>query len=308
MHNGDLLRRSIPALFVGLWATGFVGAKFLLPHCPPFTLLTLRFGMSAVLLVSIAVFIREPIRMTGSQLTRAAYISVFLHLSYTGGIFFAISRGVPAGIAAVIVSLQPIIVALLAVPLLQERLRFSQVLGLGLGLVGVGLLLLPKVLSGNVSLAFPAAGVIGAIIALVGSVWGTIEQKRFGSDLPMLSGMAFQYTISGVILAVLAVTTEDPYIELSIQFVAVLLWIVLGISMGSVALLFYMLRNGSAGSVSSLLYLGTPLAALFGYLFFDERIRPLGMLGMALAVCGVWLVLRSSSSSVTQLRETADVP
>ncbi len=290
----EAFRRSIPGLFVLLWSTGFVGAKFLLPHSQPFTLLALRFAISASFLLAIAVIVREPIRMSRSQLGRAAYISLFLHLSYTGGIFYAIGHGVPAGITAVVVSLQPVIVALLAVPMLGERLRATQVVGLLMGLTGVALLLLPKVLHGDVTLAFSTAGVVGAVVALIGSVWGTIEQKRFGSDLPMLSGMAFQYTVSGIILAVLAATTENVHIQWSLQFVAVLLWIVLGISMGSVALLFYMLRHGSAGSVSSLLYLGTPLAAFFGFVFFGEHIPPLGIFGMALAVTGVWLVLRQA--------------
>ena len=244
--------------------------------------------------------------MTKSQYLRAGYISLFLHFSYTGGIFFAIHEGVSAGITAVIVSLQPVIVALVAVPLLGERLRISQVVGLGLGLTGVSLLLLPKILQGNTSLAFSIAGVLAAVFALIGSVWGTIEQKRFGSDLPVLSGMAFQYLVSGVMLAVLAVTTEDVQIEWSMQFVLVLMWIVLGLSIGSVAILFYMLRQGTAGSVSSLLYLGTPLAALFGYLFFDERIPPIGILGMAIAVIGVWLVLRQASVSKSEISPVAN--
>ena len=297
----DLFRRSIPGLFVLLWSSGFVGAKFLLPHAPPFTLLALRFAITAFLLLTIAVITRSPLRMTKSQYLRAAYISLFLHFAYTGGIFFAIHDGVSAGITAVIVSMQPVIVALIAVPLLGERLRISQVAGLGLGLTGVSLLLLPKILQGNTSLAFSVAGVLAAVFALIGSVWGTIEQKRFGSDLPMLSGMAFQYTVSGVLLAVLAVTTEDVQIEWSMQFVLVLLWIVLGISMGSVAMLFYMLRQGTAGSVSSLLYLGTPLAALFGYIFFDEHIPPIGILGMVIAVIGVWLVLRQASVTKNEI-------
>lgn len=291
----ELFKRSIPGLFVFLWATGFVGAKYLLPHSPPFTLLTLRYAVSAVLLVVLAVALREPIRMTRGQLGRAAYISLFLHLGYTGGIFFAISRGVPAGITAVIVSLQPVLVALLAVPMLGERLRISQVVGLAFGLTGVILLLLPKILQGSTALAFSTAGIVGAFVSLVGSVWGTIEQKRFGSDLPMFSGMAVQYVFSGVILAVLAWRTEDVHVEWSTQFVAVLLWIVIGLSIGSVALLFYMLRQGSAGSVSSLLYLGTPLAALFGFIAFGEKIPPVGIFGMSLAVVGVWLVLRQQS-------------
>ena len=290
----DLFKRSIPGLFVFLWATGFVGAKYLLPHAPPFTLLALRYGLAAFLLVAIALLRHESLRMSRSQFFRIAYISLFLHVGYTGGIFFAISRSVPAGITAVVVSLQPVLVALLAVAMLGERLRVSQVVGFLLGLTGVVLLMLPKIMQGDTSLAFSTAGVIGAVVALVGSVWGTIEQKRLGSDLPVFTGMALQYTVSGLIMVVLAGLTEDVHIEWSAQFVAVLLWIVVGLSIGSVGLLFYLLRQGSAGSVSSLLYLGTPLAAFFGYLFFDEHIPPLGIFGMGLAVIGVWLVLRQS--------------
>lgn len=284
--------RFAPAIFVLLWSSGFVGAKFLLPHAEPFTLLAVRFALTAAILMAIAFATRAPMRMSKSQYLRAGYISVFLHFAYTGGIFVAIHEGVSAGITAVIVSLQPVLVSLLAIPLLGERLRTSQIVGLALGLSGVTLLLAPKILQGDTSLVFSTAGVLAAGFALVGSVWGTLEQKRYGSDLPILYGLAFQYTVSGILLAGLAITTETLVIEWSMQFVAVLLWIVLGVSIGSVVLLFYLLRRGSAGSVSSLLYLGTPLAATFGYIFFDEHISSVGAIGMAIAVFGVWLVLR----------------
>lgn len=290
--------RFAPAIFVLLWSSGFVGAKFLLPHAEPFTLLTVRFALTACILISLAVVTRSPMKMTKSQYLRAGYISLFLHFAYTGGIFVAIHEGVSAGITAVIVSLQPVLVSLLAIPLLGERLRTSQVLGLALGLAGVTLLLAPKILQGDTSLVFSTIGVLAAGFALVGSVWGTLEQKRYGSDLPILYGMAFQYTVSGILLGVLALTTESMVIEWSIQFVAVLLWIVLGVSIGSVIMLFYLLRRGSAGSVSSLLYLGTPLAATFGFIFFDEHISTVGAIGMAIAVFGVWLVLRSEKAKV----------
>ena len=281
-----------PAIFVLLWSSGFIGAKFLLPHAEPFTLLSVRFALTAFILISIAAAMHAPMKMTKSQYLRAGYISLFLHFAYTGGIFVALHEGVSAGITAVVVSLQPVLVSLLAIALLGEKLRSSQVAGLVLGLIGVTLLLAPKILQGDASLVFSAAGVLAAVVALIGSVWGTLEQKRFGSDLPILYGLAFQYTVSGILLGILAFTTESMIIEWSIQFVAVLLWIVLGVSIGSVVLLFYLLRKGTAGSVSSLLYLGTPLAATFGYIFFDEHISSVGAIGMAIAVFGVWLVLR----------------
>lgn len=288
----SFVSRFAPGIFVLLWSSGFVGAKFLLPYAQPFTLLTVRFVLTASILIALAIAMRAPMKMTKSQYLRAGYISLFLHFAYTGGIFVAIHEGVSAGITAVIVSLQPVLVSLMAIPLLGERLRASQVAGLGLGLTGVTLLLAPKILQGDTSLVFSTVGVLAAAFALVGSVWGTLEQKRFGSDLPILYGLAFQYTVSGVLLGILAITTETLVIEWSIQFAAVLLWIVLGVSIGSVVLLFYLLRRGSAGSVSSLLYLGTPLAATFGFIFFDEHISFVGVTGMAIAVFGVWLVLR----------------
>lgn len=289
---GSFVLRFAPGIFVFLWSSGFVSAKYLLPSSEPFTLLTVRFGLTALILISIAAAMRAPLRMTASQYLRAGYISLFLHFAYTGGIFVAIHEGVSAGITAVIVSLQPVFVSLLAIPMLGERLRGSQVAGLALGLTGVTLLLAPKILEGDSSLIFSVAGLLAASFALVGSVWGTIEQKRLGSDLPILYGLAFQYLVSGVILGFLAITTETFAIEWNAQFVVVLLWIVLGVSIGSVVLLFYLLRRGSAGSVSSLLYLGTPLAATFGFVFFDEQISSVGIVGMAIAVFGVWLVLR----------------
>jgi drug/metabolite transporter (DMT)-like permease len=288
----SVVSRFAPGIFVVLWSSGFIGAKFLLPHAEPFTLLSVRFALTAFILISIAAVMRAPMKMTKSQYLRAGYISLFLHFAYTGGIFVALHEGVSAGITAVVVSLQPVLVSLLAIALLGEKLRSSQVAGLVLGLIGVTLLLAPKILQGDASLVFSTAGVLAAVVALIGSVWGTLEQKRYGSDLPILYGLAFQYTVSGILLGILAFTTESMIIEWSIQFVAVLLWIVLGVSIGSVVLLFYLLRKGTAGSVSSLLYLGTPLAATFGYIFFDEHISSVGAIGMAIAVFGVWLVLR----------------
>ena len=288
----SVVSRFAPGIFVVLWSSGFIGAKFLLPHAEPFTLLSVRFALTALILISIAAAMHAPMKMTKSQYLRAGYISLFLHFAYTGGIFVALHEGVSAGITAVVVSLQPVLVSLLAIALLGEKLRSTQVAGLVLGLIGVTLLLAPKILQGDASLVFSTAGVLAAVVALIGSVWGTLEQKRFGSDLPILYGLAFQYTVSGILLGILAFTTESMIIEWSIQFVAVLLWIVLGVSIGSVVLLFYLLRKGTAGSVSSLLYLGTPLAATFGYIFFDEHISSVGAIGMAIAVFGVWLVLR----------------
>jgi drug/metabolite transporter (DMT)-like permease len=126
-------KRAIPLGFAFLWSTGFIGAKYLLPYAEPFTILAIRFSLAATILTLIALAMKAPMRMSGSQLRRAAYISIFLHLFYTGGVFVAVSNGVTAGITAVIVSLQPVLVALIAIPVLGEKLRVSQLVGLGMG-------------------------------------------------------------------------------------------------------------------------------------------------------------------------------
>ena len=291
----ERLKRTIPLVFAFLWSTGFIGAKFLLPHAEPFTILAIRFSLAATILTLIALAMKAPMGMSGSQLRRAAYISIFLHLFYTGGVFVAVSNGVTAGITAVIVSLQPVLVALIAIPVLGEKLRVSQLVGLGMGLVGVLLLLSPKIFQGEIAPIYSALGIAAALASLLGSVWGTIEQKRLGSDLPVLSGMAFQYAVSAGMLWLLAASTETMKVDWNLQVILVLTWITLALSIGSIIMLFYMLRQGTASTVSSLLYLGTPMTALEAYVLLDEHIPPVGLLGMGIAVTGVWLVLRQAT-------------
>ncbi len=293
----DNFKRAIPLGFAFLWSTGFVGAKYMLPHAEPFTILAIRFSLAAIVLTVIAVAIKAPVKMSKGQLVRSAYISIFLHFFYTGGVFVAVAHGVTAGIAAVFVSLQPVLVALIAIPVLGEKLRASQLVGLGMGLIGVVLLLSPKIFEGQVAPVYTAFGIAAAVASLIGSVWGTIEQKRLGSDIPVLSGMAFQFAVSAVMLWALAATTETMHVDWNLQVILVLAWITLALSIGSIFLLFYMLRQGTASTVSSLLYLGTPMTAIEAYFLLGEHIPPVGLIGMAIAVTGVWLVLRQSNAS-----------
>jgi drug/metabolite transporter (DMT)-like permease len=293
----EKFKRYIPLIFAFLWGTGFIGAKYLLPHVAPFTILAIRFTIASITLVIIALCLKAPMKMSRTQLKQGAYISLFLHFCYTGGIFFAVAHGVSAGVTAVVVSLQPVLVALIAIPVLGEKLRGSQLVGLSMGLIGVVLLLSPKIFSGEVAPAYSAIGIVAAVASLIGSVWGTIEQKRLGSDFPLLAGMAFQFAVTAALLWVLAFTTESVHVEWSLQVVLALAWVTFVLSIGSIMMLFYMLRQGSATTVSSLLYLGTPMTAIEAYFLFGEHIPPVGLIGMAIAVTGVWLVLRQSNAS-----------
>jgi len=286
------LERFAPSLFVFLWSTGFVGAKYIVPYAEPFTFLTIRYVIAAAILIAIAALLKQPLKLTRDQVIASVAVGLLLHVIYIGGVFYAVSLGVSAGISAVIVSIQPVLVSILAVPLLGERIRSVQVVGLVLGVAGIALLLLPKVFQSDYSSAISEVGIVICVIALLGTSAGYLVQKKLGSDIPFLTGTGMQYVVSAVVFALLSALTEDQRVEWSPEFLFGLAWIVLMLSIGSIVLLYEMLRAGSASKVSSLYYLVPPVAAIQAYFLFDEVIPPIGILGMALAGLGVVLVMR----------------
>jgi drug/metabolite transporter (DMT)-like permease len=239
----------------------------------------------------------ESLRITWPQVKQSMLVSVFLHVIYIGGVFYAVFIDIPAGITAVIVSLQPILVSVLAIPLLGEKLSYRQVFGLLLGFVGILFLLSPKLLEGDLSTGFSTLGIICCVIALLGTTIGYLLQKKGGADIPFLAGTAVQFATSTVIFALASVIFEPLKVNITLEFVLALSWIVLALSIGSIFLLFYLLRNDSASSVSSLYYLVPPLAAVQAYFFFDERIKGIGLVGMALAALGTLIVTRNSKTA-----------
>jgi drug/metabolite transporter (DMT)-like permease len=289
------LERYAPVLFVFLWSTGFVGAKYIVPYAEPFTFLTIRYFLAALILFAIAYAFKQPLKLNKEQFKASFAVGILLHVVYIGGVFYAVSLGVSAGISAVIVSIQPVLVSLLAVPLLGERLRWVQVVGLFLGVAGIALLLLPKVFQGDYTASTSIAGIIICEIALLGTSGGYLVQKKLGGEIPFLSGTGAQYAISAIAFAILSVATEDQIIQWVPEFFFGLAWIVFMLSIASIVLLYGMLRTGSASKVSSLYYLVPPVAAIQAYFLFDEVIGFVGIIGMAFAGLGVVLVMRQST-------------
>ena len=286
------LERYAPALFVFLWSTGFIGAKYIVPYAEPFTFLTIRYFLAALILFAIAYAFKQPLKLNKEQFKASFAVGILLHVIYIGGVFYAVSLGVSAGISAVIVSIQPVLVSLLAVPLLGERLRWVQVVGLFLGVAGIALLLLPKVFQGDYTASTSIVGIVICVIALLGTSGGYLVQKKLGGEIPFLSGTGAQYAISAIAFAILSVATEDQIIQWVPEFFFGLAWIVFMLSIASIVLLYGMLRTGSASKVSSLYYLVPPVAAIQAYFLFDEVIGLVGIIGMAFAGLGVVLVMR----------------
>jgi drug/metabolite transporter (DMT)-like permease len=281
------LARFAPALFVLLWSTGFVGAKYGLPYADPFVFLSVRILLAASLLFALAKLMKMPIRIGSTAVVRSGLIGFFLHACYLGGVFYSIAQGLPAGVAAVVTSLQPVLVSVLAVKVLGEKLRTGQMLGLLTGLIGVVLVLGP-----SIDAQIPTPAVIAILVALMGSTTATLLQKKMGADIPLISGTAYQYLFSGCVLGVIAIATQETSITWNLRFTASFVWLVLVLSVGAILLLLWLLNTGSAASVSSLFYLVPPATAIEAFFLFGEKVNTQGFLGIGITALGVWLVMR----------------
>ena len=281
------LARFAPALFVLLWSTGFVGAKYGLPYADPFVFLSVRILLASALLFALAKLMKMPVRIGSTAVVRSGLIGFFLHACYLGGVFYSIAQGLPAGVAAVVTSLQPVLVSVLAVKVLGEKLRTGQMIGLLTGLIGVILVLGP-----SIDAQIPTPAVIAILVALMGSTTATLLQKKMGADIPLISGTAYQYLFSGCVLGVIAIATQETSITWNLRFTASFVWLVLVLSVGAILLLLWLLNTGSAASVSSLFYLVPPATALEAFFLFGEKVNTQGFLGIGITALGVWLVMR----------------
>ena len=285
-----MLRKLAPGLFVFLWSTGFIGAKYGIPYAPPFYFLAIRLAIASLLLFIAISFLRKSQPLTRNIIWPSTLIGLTLHGAYLGGCFFAVSRGLPAGIAALIVSLQPVLVSIFAARYLNEPLNGRAVLGLTLGLVGLLVVVIPRIsISGANSISLVA--VSASVIGLLGGTSGTILQKKYGGAIPTLAGTSVQYATTALVFLIIALIFEEPTITWSPEFIGALTWLVLALSFGAILLLFFLLSQGSAASVSSLYYLVPAVTAIIAYFFFDEHISTLSLIGTAITVVGVWLVV-----------------
>lgn len=283
-----LLGRLAPALFVFLWSTGFIGVKYGIPYAPPFLFVAIRMAIAAALLGAIALIVTKQWGITRSSINRSAAIGLTLHGAYLGGCFYAVSIGMTAGITALIVSLQPVLVSIFASIFLGEKLEAKKVIGLALGLLGLILVVVPRMQ--GVQADIPTAGLIACVVGLLGGTSGTILQKKYGAGIPMLAGASVQYAVTAAVLGAVALATEDLHIQWSGEFIFALSWLIIALSIGAILTLFLLLKSGTAASVSSLYYLVPAVTAVMAYFLFDEKISLISALGAAITIAGVWLV------------------
>jgi drug/metabolite transporter (DMT)-like permease len=285
------LTRLAPVLFVALWSSGFIGAKLGLPHAEPFTFLLIRLSLTSVILVTAAAAFGLPWPKKPSEFGHIIVVGLLVHAVYLGGVFSSIALGVPAGLAALVTGLQPLLTAALASRWLGERVIARQWFGLLLGLAGL-VMVVWRTLGVEASDLLRLTPVLAA---LLGITVGTLYQKRFCSSMNLVTGTTVQYLATCAVFAFLAVSRETMKIEWTSSFVFALLWLALVLSVGAIFLLFYLLRHGEAAGVASLFYLTPASTAFLAWLMFDEVLPPLAVGGVALTALGVALARRPSA-------------
>ncbi|MBP5985775.1 MAG: DMT family transporter [Azonexus sp.] len=282
------MQRIYPLLFVFLWSTGFIGAKYGLPHAEPLSFLLTRYFLVIGLMTAIALATRAPWPARPRDWLHIGISGVLVHAVYLGGVFVAIKHGLSAGITALVVGMQPLLTGLLSGWLLGERVSARQWGGLGLGFIGIAL-----VVSGKLGDGALGPMLIPALVALLGITAGTLYQKRFCPSFDLRSGSVIQFVPTAIVTAIAVALFEDYRIDWNGHFLFALGWLVLVLSIGAISLLNLLIRSGSAVNVASLFYLTPPTTALIAFFVFGENLTLTVAFGMAVAVSGVYLVARA---------------
>lgn len=283
--------RLIPITFVLLWSTGFIIARYGMPHSEPMTFSFLRFaGVLLIMLPAIALMKAE--WPSSSQARHIAVAGLLLQAGYLGGVWAAVRHGMSAGLVALIVGLQPIITAWFSA-YIAERITTRQWAGLLLGLSGVTLVVWAKLSITNLS--WLSLGL--ASLALTCITVGTLYQKKFCPSFDLRTGSAIQFAVSALACLPFMFLFETREITWHPEMIGALAWAIFGLSIGAISLLFIMIREGAATKVTSLLYLTPPTTAIMAWILFNEPITLFTVTGTLLTVLGVWWVVSQGNSN-----------
>jgi len=282
---------AFPALFVVLWSTGWIAAKYGLPYAPPLTFLLYRYALVAALMGVVALATHAAWPRDARQIGHVAIVGWLVHGLYLGGVFVSLAAGMSAGVSAMLVGLQPVLTTLVARAWLGERIVARQWLGLAFGVAGVFCVIHQKAsFTGELLALVPSA------IALVGISIGTLYQKRYCSQVDLRSGAVIQFTACALLCLPLVLVFEGQAVKWAPEFVFALVWSVLVLSVGAISVLYWLLRHGAAAGVARLFYMVPPVTALMAWAIFGETLDALAIAGMALIAVGVALARPAAES------------
>jgi drug/metabolite transporter (DMT)-like permease len=281
-----------PALFVLLWASGFVVARLTAGHVEPVSFLAYRFPLAALLMLGLVLAFGQK-ALPAKDARHAATVGLFLHAGYLAPIYWAVTHGLPGGVSALIVGLQPLVTAFMAVPVLGERVDTKHWLGLMTGLVGVAMVLSPKFSFETIGGITPLTTAL-AIFGMLCATTGTIYQKRFAGHIPLLPSTMWQYVGASIAVVAFAALTENFGFDGSLQAWSGLLWATVVISLGAILILMRLIRDGEIAKVSTLIFLVPGVTALITWAMFNETLSLVQIMGMIITAAAVMIVNRKS--------------
>lgn len=290
MQLSHSFTRAVPFLFVGLWSTGFIGARWGLPYIEPFNFLFIRMLLTLLAFLGLILWFKAKwpsLKGAGHQMVTGSLI----HAGYLGGVFTAIKLQLPAGVTAIVVGLQPLLTAFLSRYWLGQSLNRRGWLGLWLGLAGVVLVLGSGVF--NAQFEVHPGAVIAVMVALFSISFGTLYQKRYGSGVNLLTASFMQYVATALWMAMLTFTFETREVVWDPHLIGALTWLVLGLSVSAILLLLLMIREGESAKVASYFYLVPLATTVEAWVLFDEQLSLLALAGIAVTVAGVYQTQRA---------------
>ena len=279
--------RFFPLIFVILWSSAFITTKPITDNSDPFSALAFRFLLVAFGFFVYAVYKKEKIIVKKKFLFEALSTGILFHGIYLGGVFFSVSKGLPTGVVALIVTLQPILTNILASPILNEKISLKQWIGVILGFLGAFL-----VLGFDIGTSLPIIGVLSAFIALISVTSATLWQKKLSNNLPLSVSNMYQ-AIGGCLFNILLIfTIGKPFINFSSTFLIAISHQIFLISFGAFTILMYMIKRNSASKTVTLFFLVPPTTALMAFLFLNEKLNYIDVSGFLIVSIGVFIATR----------------
>ena len=276
-----------PFIFIILWSSAFVTTKPIIDNSDPFSALAFRFFVVAFGFFIYSIYIKHKILTNTKNLLQSLFSGILFHGVYLGGVFYSVSIGMPTGIAALIVTLQPILTNALAGKFLKEKVTFKQWIGVILGFVGAAL-----VLSFDIGSSLPVFGVIASFVALLAITTSTLWQKRISNNLPLSVSNMYQ-AIGGCIFHIVIIFIfTDLYINFTSTFLIAMSHQIFFVSFGAFTILMFLIKNNSASKTVSIFFLIPPTTAIMAWLFLNEKLNNLDLIGFAVATLGVYIATR----------------
>ena len=284
------MTRILSLLFVLLWSSAFITSKIIVDNASPFASLSFRFVLVAIGFLFFSIFLKETIIISRNFIFKACVSGILFHGFYLGGVFYAISLGLQTSIAALIVSMQPILTNVFAGPFLNEEVNWKQWLGIVLGFFGTIL-----VLGLDIGESIPINGLLSSFLALLAATIATLWQKKLSGKLPLPVSNFYQAVGASIFLFFLMLIMEDPYIIFNSEFILSMSWQIFAVSFGAFTIFMYLIKVGTASKTSNLFFLIPPISALMAWIFLNEIITLYDILGLLISSLGVYIATRENN-------------